>query len=110
MICKKSNLFNDVTSGDGEELFNSIVEGESVSVERILSFGNSSPEGFYYDQDYDELVFVLKGCALLEFKGKGQIKLSEGDYLTIKAHELHRVNRTETPTVWLAVNFKEHKS
>ncbi len=43
----------------------------------------ASPAGFWYDQDEDEWVVVLRGTATLEFAGGEQVELKAGDYLTI---------------------------
>ena len=87
-----------------------MASGEHVRVERIVSNFHRSPEGFWYDQDEAELVFLLQGEAELEFKDGGDIKLMRaGDFILIGAHVLHRVRRTSKNCVWLAVfaDFKE---
>ena len=104
------NLF-DISKLDlREEFFETLASGEHVRVERIVSNFHSSPEGFWYDQDETELVFLLQGEAELEFKDGGDIKLMRaGDFILIGAHVLHRVRRTSKDCVWLAVfaDFKE---
>lgn len=87
-----------------------MASGTNVRVERIVSNFHSSPEGFWYDQDEAELVFLLQGEAELEFEEGGEIKLMRsGDFLLIGKHVLHRVRRTSKDCVWLAVfaDFKE---
>lgn len=104
------NLF-DISKLDlSEEFFETLASGEHVRVERIVSNFHSSPEGFWYDQDEAELVFLLQGEAELEFKEGGEIKLMRGgNFLLIGKHVLHRVRRTSKDCVWLAVfaDFKE---
>lgn len=104
------NLF-DISKLDlREEFFETLASGEHVRVERIVSNFHRSPEGFWYDQDEAELVFLLQGEAELEFKDGGEIKLMRGgDFLLIGKHVLHRVRRTSKDCVWLAVfaDFKE---
>ena len=73
-----------------------------------MSTGQASPPGFWYDQDLDEWVVVLKGRARLEFESQeGLIEMSAGDWISIPAHERHRVAWTSSdePTVWLAVHY-----
>lgn len=77
-------------------------------IERIVSTGQSSAPDFWYDQEEDEFVLVLKGSAVLEFDDEEMaesVTLTAGDSLTIAAHQRHRVKSTSTdePTVWLCV-------
>lgn len=103
------NLFNDVPSQLPEELVSIIVENSQVRIERIVSTGHSSPEGFWYDQDEHEWVVVLKGEATLNFEDDGPVEMTPGDYVLIPADKRHRVESTSTtePTVWLAVFFRD---
>jgi len=80
----------------------------SVRIERIVSRGHSSPPGFWYDQDQEEWVLLLKGAAAIRFDARDQvIELREGAYLSIPAHTRHRVEWTQsdTETVWLAIHL-----
>ncbi len=102
------NLFAAVPRDLPDELFDILAESSCVRVERIVSHGHASPPGFWFDQDRDELVIVLRGAARLRVEGQlGEIELRPGDYLTLLAHQRHRVEWTapEEPTVWLAVHF-----
>jgi cupin 2 domain-containing protein len=102
-----ANLFTPLPSTSPEELFTTLLEQPGVRIERIVSYGQGSPEGFWYDQDQDEWVIVLEGAAKLEFENR-TVDLNRGDYLHIRAHEKHRVAWTtpDEPTIWLAVHFK----
>ena len=78
-------------------------------MERIVSRGHASPDGFWYDQDENEWVIVLQGSAGLRFEGKEELLvLHTGDYILIPRHCKHRVEWTDTDceTVWLAVHYK----
>jgi cupin 2 domain-containing protein len=88
---------------DGEE-FLTLLENRSVKIERILSHAQSSPPGFWYDQDHDEWVALLRGSATLEFT-ESQQHLQLGDHLLIPAHTRHRVAHTSADALWLAVHF-----
>jgi len=102
------NVFADVPAELPEELSETLVESSSVRIERIVSTGHASPDGFWYDQDDNEWVVVLKGAARLEFEGEGEsIEFASGDFVNIPAHTKHRVEWTTPgePTVWLAIHY-----
>ena len=84
-----------------------IEKGQGVRLERILSFGAKTPDGVWYDQSWEEWVMVIKGNATLEFDNGEKIDICQGDYLTIRAHERHRVSRTSVDCLWLALHFTE---
>ena len=101
-----TNLFHDIPDQLPEELLTTLFSAENVRIERIVSHGHSSPEGFWYDQDEAEWVIVLKGAAQFRFEDEAQpTELRVGDFLHIPAHRQHRVEWTtpDEPTVWLAV-------
>lgn len=87
-----------------------LVRTPQVRIERIVSHGQSSPDGFWYDQTEAEWVVVLSGAARLLLEGESApLHLSAGDHLLIPAHTRHRVEWTtpDEPTVWLAVFFAD---
>jgi len=91
-----------------EESFERILESSSVQIERIISKGHKSPNGFWYDQDHHEWVVVLQGAARLAFEANDKlVELKPGDYVNIPAHHRHRVEWTsrEELTIWLAVHY-----
>lgn len=100
------NLFNDFPSRLPEEVFNTLLETDTLRIERIVSHGHASPEGFWYDQDQHEWIVVLQGAARLSIKGEAK-ELKPGDYINIPAHQKHRVDWTtpDEPTIWLAVFY-----
>jgi cupin 2 domain-containing protein len=51
-------------------------------------------------------VIVMRGSATLEFAGGEIVQMKAGDYLEIARHVRHRVARTDSETVWLAVHVK----
>jgi cupin 2 domain-containing protein len=90
------------------ELVEVLQEGPNLRIERIISQGHASPEGFWYDQDTDEWVLLVQGAARMRIEGQDQtIEMKPGDYLNISAHTRHRVEWTdsEQPTIWLAVHY-----
>jgi cupin 2 domain-containing protein len=108
MMPALGNLYADLAPDAAAERFEPLVAREDVTIERIVSMGQASPEGFWYDDPRDEWVVVLAGAAALQFEGEArELSLAPGDYLHIPAHRRHRVAWTDThaPTVWLAVYF-----
>ena len=101
------NLFADIPSSLPTEIFQTLQSGRDLHIERIVSQGQASPEGFWYDQPRHEWVLVLRGAARLCFEGQQPIELSAGSFLNIPAHQKHRVDWTDPmqPTVWLAVHY-----
>ena len=84
-----------------------LASGESTRIERIVSRGQASPPGFWYDQPEHEWVTLLAGAARLQFESGAEIPLGPGDHLLIPAHCRHRVQWTtpDRDTVWLAVFY-----
>ncbi|MDR3095732.1 MAG: cupin domain-containing protein [Paraburkholderia sp.] len=103
------NLYAGIETGARDERFEQLVAQAGVLIERIVSTGQASPEGFWYDDPRDEWVVLLTGAAELEFETQGGARypMRPGDYVHIPAHCRHRVAWTDTaaPTVWLAVYF-----
>lgn len=80
-----------------------------MRIERIVSTGQASPPGFWYDQADDEFVVLLSGGARLSFvEGDVMIDMKPGDWVEIPARLRHRIESTlaEPATVWLAVHIK----
>jgi cupin 2 domain-containing protein len=103
-----SNLFADLPDNIPDELVTTLRASNGVRIERIVSHGHASPDGFWYDQGQQEWVVVLTGAARLRFQDQGPpLELKPGDYVNIPAHTRHRVEWTapDEPTVWLAVHY-----
>ena len=101
-----NTLLVDVPRHLLNELFTTLLDDANVRIERIVSHGHASPEGFWYDQDQHEWVVVLKGAARLRFEDE-TIEMKPGDFIDIPVHKKHRVEWTtpDEPTLWLAVHF-----
>ena len=102
-----NNLFSDIPDDLPDEFLETLLDADSVRIERIVSHGHASPDGFWYDQNEHEWVVVLKGAARLQFEGDDELlEMRPGDYVNIRAHKRHRVQWTtpDEPTVWLAVH------
>jgi len=109
-MAQATNLFAEVATSDGsEEVITEILARPGVRIERIVSTGQASPPGFWYDQPWDEWVTVLAGAARLRFESEPEDRnLGPGDHIFIQAHAHHRVEWTsaDPPTIWLAVHTK----
>lgn len=103
------NLFEDIPAHLPDELVEILAQSDDVRIERIVSRGHASAEGYWYDQDWNELVLLLSGTANLAFEDNDQVLcVKPGDCLVIPAHRRHRVvsSSEDTDTVWLAVHFR----
>ena len=100
------NIFAKTTAAAAGEEFLTLVEKSGVRIERTVSHSHSSLKDFWYDQDGDEWVMILRGSATLELAGGELLEMVAGDYLTIPRHLKHRVARTSEETIWLAVHLK----
>ena len=101
------NLFADLPTDLLEEL---LAVNKHVRIERVVSTGHASPEGFWYDQEETEWLVVLKGESKLLFEGDDEpIHMKMGDHINIPAHRKHRVEWTtpNEPTQWLAVFYED---
>ena len=108
MTSEIRNILTDLPPALSGEAFDTIVETDSVHIERIVSNGQATQEGEWYDQERDEWVLVLAGSASLLFDGAQEPRLLvSGDYTLIPAGCRHRVAWTDpnVKTVWLAVHF-----
>lgn len=100
------NLFDLPESPPDEELFEPLASGCGVLIERIVSTGQVTAEGEWYDQERDEWVALIQGEAAIAYEDGRVLELRAGDWVLIGAHERHRVERTSTepPCIWLAVH------
>lgn len=111
MCLEPINLFalpRPLPPRDAEERLDVLLRTGSVRVERIVSTGQSSPPGFWYDQDEDEWVALLDGEAELSFGDGTGVSLRRGDSIFLPARCRHRLEWTseEPPCVWLAIFAK----
>ena len=103
------NLLRDLPDAGASEITDALVARPGLRIERIVSFGQANPEGFWYDQAEAEWVVLLAGAARLRFEDETQARaLGPGDWVEIAAHRRHRVEWTDPdqPTVWLAVFYR----
>ncbi len=104
-----TNLFADIPDSLPEELIETLLGTPGLRIERIISLGHRSPEGFWYDQEASEWVLLLKGVARLRFEAEEPMELRPGAFVSIPAHRRHRVEWTDPsePTIWLAIHYGE---
>lgn len=105
-----NNLFNNIQLPQGkEEIFELLCKRPDLKIERIISNGQITPEGQWYDSQEEEWVVLLQGQASLELEDGSRIHLQPGDYLLIPPHCKHRVTFTSQhpPCIWLAVHWRE---
>ncbi len=103
---KIKNIFADIPVEFPDELTEILFFSGNTRIERIISKGHHSPENFWYDQDENEWVILLKGKAKLRFYGEKEVvELEPGDYVNIPEHKKHKVEWTdpEEVCVWLTV-------
>lgn len=102
-----NNIFDEIPDDISDEIFETLVDTDSVTIERIISKGNSSPDTGWYDQGQNEWVIVLQGGAVLSFDDGSSVNLNAGSYLKIPAHQKHKVSCTDpdVATIWLAVHY-----
>ncbi len=109
MIAGVGSLFDGLPSQAlPEEVVDTLCRLADARIERIVSTGQATPEGQWYDQDTDEWVLLVRGGARLHIEGEPQDRaLAPGDYLLLPAHCRHRVTWTERdpPSIWLVVHF-----
>jgi cupin 2 domain-containing protein len=105
---KPGNIFSEIPDLVKDEIFETLLKTAHLDLERIISSGQATPPGQWYDQPTDEWVILLKGRAGLLFEGQKEVMvLHPGDYVHILAHQRHRVEWTdgEQKTVWLALHY-----
>ena len=102
------NLLFPLPDARAAEYVAALFTRPGLRLERIVSLGQASPPGFWYDQPEGEWVLLLAGAARLRFADQTEARLlGPGDWLDIAPHRRHRVDWTdpENPTVWLAVSY-----
>ncbi|ELS33678.1 MULTISPECIES: cupin domain-containing protein [Pseudanabaena] len=101
-----SNIYEIPAELNQQEIFEKIISSKNLLIERIISAGQTTPDGEWYDQGTDEWVILLQGKAEIAYFNGERIELKSGDYLLLPAHTKHRVEFTsnEPPCIWLAVH------
>ncbi|MEF8761144.1 MAG: cupin [Candidatus Accumulibacter sp. UW25] len=106
-----TNLFSALpaaVAAEAGEQFTELLSRPGLIIERIVSTGQSSPPGFWYEAPQGEWVLLVAGEARLRFEDEaGARHLKTGDFLDIAAHRRHRVEWTPAgqTTIWLAIHY-----
>jgi len=90
------------------EIVSPLLIRKNLRIERIISSGQTSPAGFWYDQAENEFVVLMAGKAILRFEAPEMtIEMAPGDWVDIPRHCRHRVDWTQAtpPTVWLTIFY-----
>ena len=104
------NLMADLWTDPDNECFQTLLALPGARVERIVSFGQATPDAEWLSQDWTEWVLLLSGAARLRFEQEPEARrLKPGDWAAICPNVRHRVDWTapDGPTVWLAVHVGE---
>lgn len=100
------NFFDELPDSQAGEEFREMARHDGVRIERIVSNGDVTPEGQWYDQSWAEWVLVAEGAAELALADPDEVvRLERGDSFFIPARRRHRVTWTDRVTVWLAVHW-----
>lgn len=108
-MIRSGSLLSELPVALAQERIDTLLARPGVRIERIVSTGQASAPGFWYDQPQDEWVCVIAGSASVLIEGEGTPRvLKPGDWLELPAHKKHRVEWTDAaqPTVWLAVHVQ----
>jgi len=127
------NLLDVQEANPAKEIITVLWEDAHIRVEKIISFGQVTPENHVYCQKEAEWVSVLKGRGILYFpdtdretileaewvsvlKGRGilyfpdtdrETILEAGDHMMILPGVRHSVIYTSKPCIWLCVFEKQ---
>lgn len=106
------NLFADLPPALSAEVFQPLLERAGLRIERIVSHGQATPAGEWYDSEDEEWVVLLAGQASLRLEeDQHPVSLRPGDWIHLPAHCRHRVEWTDSgqPTIWLAVHCADNR-
>ncbi|HEU0155846.1 MAG TPA: cupin [Stellaceae bacterium] len=102
------NLLEPLPGAAVAEIVERMLTRPGLAIERIVSRGQASPPGFWYDEPRGEWVLLLAGAAQLNFADETEPRrLAPGDWIDIAPHRRHRVDWTDpdAATIWLAVFY-----
>jgi len=103
------NLLAPLPDAGVAERVDTLLTRSGLRIERIVSRGQASPPGFWYDQPEGEWVLLLAGAAGLRFADETEVRvLGPGDWVDIAPRRRHRVDWTDptVTTVWLAIFYR----
>ena len=102
------NLLDVQEANPAKEIITVLWEDAHIRVEKIISFGQVTPENHVYCQKEAEWVSVLKGRGILYFPDTDRETILEaGDHMMILPGVRHSVIYTSKPCIWLCVFEKQ---
>lgn len=107
-MLEPKNLLADIPASLPQEFVQKLLRTPQVWIERIVSQGHRSPDGFWYDQKENEFVVLISGAARLVFERPAEVmEMGPGSFVNIPAHRRHRVEWTdpEQVSIWLVVYY-----
>jgi cupin 2 domain-containing protein len=113
-LCPKNklNIMNNIFDiptykNNTEEIVDLIEKNRIIKIERIISFGQKTPDNVWLCEKNEEWVILLKGKSLIIFENGLKYSLHKGDYISINANTKHRVEYTskKPPCIWLTIHF-----
>ena len=101
---QRGSLLHPLPDAGADEHVDLLKVTPNARIERIVSHGQVSPPGFWYDQASDEWVMVVAGRGVIAFDDGRRETLQSGDWIWLPAGCRHRVEETASTTIWLAVH------
>ncbi|MDI3325019.1 cupin domain-containing protein [Pontibacterium granulatum] len=104
------SVLTDLPADKVQEHFEDLLTRPGVKLERIVTYGQATPPGEWYDQAWDEWVMIVQGEAkLLMARDEQLLHMKPGDHVLLPAHCRHRVEWTPEgqTTIWLALHLGE---
>ena len=98
-----NNIFTPNMQDPSQEIFDTLLQTDSIQIEKITSHGQIS--NAWYQQNRDEWVILIEGEGRLLFEDGNEVTLKKGEHIHIPRMKKHKVIYTSSPTIWLAVHF-----
>lgn len=105
-----NSILTELPTDKEQEHFQDLLTRPGVKLERIVTYGQVTPPGEWYDQAWDEWVMMVQGEAKLLLEQDAQLlHMKPGDHVLLPAHCRHRVEWTpeDQATIWLALHLGE---
>ena len=99
----KTNIFSIPDKPNKDEFFEILFKDNNIKIERIVSYGIPSPDGFWYEQEEFEWLTLIEGDAVIKYFDSSEVSLVKGDVPYIPPMVKHRVERVSNPCIWITV-------
>jgi len=104
-MIEKQTLSTQSLDAADHETCTTLLEKSGVRIVQITSHGQVSPPDFWYDQEHEEWVTIMRGEATLQIQDQPALTLVTGNHVHLPANCRHRVCHTSQDCIWLAVHF-----